>query len=483
MSSAAPQPSRRLALLDRLAVLWAIVCAAGLFVTFRGHGFDDPFITYRYAANLAAGAGFVYNAGERVLSTTAPLYGLLLAPAAALGLDVPTASNLTGAASLGLGALAFWRLGRMAGMPVAGGFGLITYPLLPGLAVTLGAETALFIALTLWGMAALAGRPGLAGALLGAATLTRADGALGAAICGAALLWRRERGALLRFCGWYLLVVAPFALAAWAYYGSPIPVTLGAKRSQGRIPGSRSYLEGLIAQVGGLAGRPLYWPLLGLATLGLATLRRPAVTALPLAWGAAHALAYSLLGVTAYFWYYGPALTGLVAAAALGAELLARRVRPRAAPGLGAGIAAGLALALAAGQLGALGYVARNPDQRLGPYQAAGEWLRANTPPGARAAMLEVGIVGFYGQRPIVDFAGLIQPELAAVFRAGQSYDAAARLAVATYRPDYIVNQEATLPLVTADPALAARCRAVAAIPDPRHGTPLAIYRCAWATP
>ena len=43
---------------------------------------DDAFITMRYAANLAAGKGFVYNAGQRVLGTTSPLFALLLAPVA-----------------------------------------------------------------------------------------------------------------------------------------------------------------------------------------------------------------------------------------------------------------------------------------------------------------------------------------------------------------------------------------------------------------
>ncbi|MCB0187901.1 MAG: hypothetical protein KDE31_26715, partial [Caldilineaceae bacterium] len=40
---------------------------------------DDAFITYRYAENLATGQGFVYNAGERLLGTSTPLYTLLLA--------------------------------------------------------------------------------------------------------------------------------------------------------------------------------------------------------------------------------------------------------------------------------------------------------------------------------------------------------------------------------------------------------------------
>jgi hypothetical protein len=41
--------------------------------------FDDAFIIFRYAKNLVAGHGFVYNPGERVLGTTAPLWGMVSA--------------------------------------------------------------------------------------------------------------------------------------------------------------------------------------------------------------------------------------------------------------------------------------------------------------------------------------------------------------------------------------------------------------------
>src|SRR5712691_4850324 len=43
---------------------------------------EDALITLRYAENIAAGHGFVYNPGERVLGSTTPLYTLLLALAA-----------------------------------------------------------------------------------------------------------------------------------------------------------------------------------------------------------------------------------------------------------------------------------------------------------------------------------------------------------------------------------------------------------------
>ena len=55
--------------------------AAGLWLGFRP--FDDTYITFRYSLNLASGHGFVYNLGEPVLGTTAPLWALVLALARA----------------------------------------------------------------------------------------------------------------------------------------------------------------------------------------------------------------------------------------------------------------------------------------------------------------------------------------------------------------------------------------------------------------
>ena len=63
---------------------WLISCAAMiriLFVTrlLPDGLFDDAYITFRYAANLMSGAGFVFNNGERVLGTTSPLFAIILA--------------------------------------------------------------------------------------------------------------------------------------------------------------------------------------------------------------------------------------------------------------------------------------------------------------------------------------------------------------------------------------------------------------------
>ena len=41
-------------------------------------------------------------------------------------------------------------------------------------------------------------------------------------------------------------------------------------------------------------------------------------------------------------------------------------------------------------------------------YGVVGDWLQDHTPPHATVGTLEVGIIGYYSQRSMVDFAGLI---------------------------------------------------------------------------
>src|SRR3954465_5688067 len=96
----------------RVAGVCTVVLAIALFYCFRTHGFDDPYITYRYAVNLARGYGSVYNSGDRVLSTTTPLYAIVLRLVRLIGLDLPLASNAISCASLAIGGWALWQLCR-----------------------------------------------------------------------------------------------------------------------------------------------------------------------------------------------------------------------------------------------------------------------------------------------------------------------------------------------------------------------------------
>src|SRR3954468_6808806 len=77
--------------IDWISLAWMALAliAARIIASLALPVFDDAFITFRYARNLAAGNGFVYNPGEMVMGTTAPAFGLLTAAFPFVGLPMP----------------------------------------------------------------------------------------------------------------------------------------------------------------------------------------------------------------------------------------------------------------------------------------------------------------------------------------------------------------------------------------------------------
>ena len=67
--------------------------------SFWSNGVDDAFITYRYADNLRAGKGLVFNPGERVEGTSSLLFTIMLAVAMALGGEPHFWARIFGGAS------------------------------------------------------------------------------------------------------------------------------------------------------------------------------------------------------------------------------------------------------------------------------------------------------------------------------------------------------------------------------------------------
>lgn len=98
----------------------AVVGALGALVVFVvRHAFsiyDDAYIYFRYADNLAAGCGFAFNCGSpAVEGFTSPLYLLLLWLGAALTGDVEAWSQILGTLSLGAALVLAVRLAHQEG--------------------------------------------------------------------------------------------------------------------------------------------------------------------------------------------------------------------------------------------------------------------------------------------------------------------------------------------------------------------------------
>ena len=468
-------------LLNRLTAAWSLAVAGVLFWFFHRQGFDDPFITYRYAENLASGSGFVYNSGEQVLSTTAPLYAMLLAVLQVARADLPLASNALGCLSLALGGWTFWCLGRVWHAPWAAMTGLLLFPTFPHLLSTLGAETIFSITLILLAFLAYAsGRYSVVAALLALATITRADAVLAGVVLAADFLLRRRGPIPWRALLIYLAMIAPWFIFAAFYFGAPFPVTLFVKQRQALLPDSQSFFTGFLQVYGpGYWRQPWYWPHFALAGVGLGyALGRDRRWLMLPAWSLLYFAVYSMLGVTRYFWYYAPLVPGFIALAAIGVEALARIAQRFLSHWGTVACVSMLVLLPFFAQGRSLDALRQANDPRLTVYQQAGEWLQRETPQNASVGTLEVGVIGYHAHRRMIDFAGLIQPEVALQLTPSSSYQAAAIWAVDRFRPDYLVLQDGLFLGLEEHLARVARCQSLQTFSHPAYAWPVVIHRC-----
>jgi hypothetical protein len=480
----------------RLAIITSVIICILLAVLFNSRSYDDPFITYRYAENIHRGLGFVYNPGERIQSTTTPLFTLLLAVLSSLWGDLPHLANLIGVLSLAAGGLLLWELAAIWKTPWSGWAGLLLYPLFPLAITTLGSETPLYIALCLGAFVAYGRKRYRATAVCAAlAVLTRPDGLLVGMILAADFTIRYFRrrpstsipwGAILLFLG----ILLPWFIFAWVYFGSPLPVTLAAKQQQGAMAVSQRFAQGFFTILSWYKSwryeLEAVFALLGVTFL----LWRARQWLLFLAWPVLYFAAFSILGVSRYFWYYTPLLPGFLILTGLGVQAIAG-LRLRQPLRLKLTVPAVtfhlqpvqiLCLVLLAilclAQVSSLPRL-RQPDPRYAIYRAAGEWLAAYTPVEAVVGALEVGILGYYTSRPMVDFAGLIQPEVAAQLTGGNNYEHAAVWAVEHYQPQYLALFPGDFPqLEKGYVALRCRLKATFSSQNDTLNRELAVFEC-----
>lgn len=488
-------------------LLYLVVVSGGIYALTWFWAYDDPFITYRYAQNLAHGIGFVYNVGERVLSTTTPLFVLSLVPFAALGGDLQLFANLISAVSLGVGGLLLWDLSRSWQSSWVGWAGLSLYPTFGLLLNTIGSEIPFYLALCLATFSTYERRAYLFTALFCAlAVLARPDGILIAVILATHfILTQRTRFSEARHSLLLSLIVFTVIILCWGtfallYFGSPIPVTLATKQAQGEMAISQKFAPGFWSLLQSYQLWP-YWLEAALAGLGLVNvlLKKPK-WAFFLTWPVLYFSSYTLLGVSRYFWYYVPLIPGFVVLVGLGLEMVAgvglmsmkRRLKSFlqmivrqfhnlqfSTFSLSTFIAGLLLFVLFIMQFRGLWHMHVGFKQYYTIYRVAGEWVAKNIPQDASIGMLEIGIIGYYAQRPVVDFAGLIQPDVAQQMQDSTTYNDTALWAVENYQPQYLVLWRGVLPHFERE-YVDTHCRAVHILSASDYSTSgeLMIYDC-----
>ena len=414
-------PAPRSALLALLSIA-LFLALAGLFWRFT---VDDAYITYRYADNLARGQGPVYNVGERVEGYTSLSWMLLMTAAHRLGWDPVRTSKAMGivcslATMAALHRMA-WSISRHPGMVAwLAVLGLAASSAL-ALNAVMGLETPLYTLLLTFAVLCQScetetGGWWLSTMLLALAALTRPEGL---AVFGLAWLyqiifarepWQRALARLALFG----IVAGTHVLWRRSYYGSWLPTTYYAKTGA-LLPRLQA---GLLYLAEFLIGPGLFLVAAYLLALlqGNEHLRR----LLWLCGGYAAVIIWEggdwMPGLR--FWVPILPLLYLILAETLvsGYHHLRRssRTQRKFRDRLALSILGALYLALLAGYTGIIWWYT---DSRATGYEqghhALATWLRENAPPDASAALMDIGIVGYYSQLRIIDLAGLTETHIA----------------------------------------------------------------------
>lgn len=437
MNNAQPNtPNQSLSALP-LAVLLTVALAVRFPLALRALPdglFDDAYITLRYAANLASGQGFVFNVGEHVWGTTAPLFTFLLTIAAKLfGVGSLESAAVTLGILPSLGVLVFTALllHRARVEPLLVWPYLSALALLPSFVINSisGMETPVVMLL----MAAtffvyMRGRLVLLAFLAGLLFLTRMDTGIWLAVLGAHLLFERRLLSFKHTCLCLVIFFAtilPWFTFAYFYFGSIIPQSLAGKAvSHGSFQSvDTSYI---------LAFSSIYFPLtrLGpLAWIGLAVLVVIALLGAIHLWErypdlrplASYFFAFNVFFLVSkaplFSWYFPPAEWAFYLLVLCGLRDLLSRIRVRAfteaAPRY-AFAAVALFIALYSGSR----FFTMFHSVPTRPWAGVAAFVERHTAPDARIFLEHIGLVGFKTNRYIYDSMGLVTPATVTLKRA-----------------------------------------------------------------
>jgi hypothetical protein len=447
-----------------------LVAALGYGVA--GFPLDDAWIHQTYARNLATAGQWAFVPGQTSAGSTSPLWSLLLGLGYWLGVPYWAWAYGLGIVALGLTAWTVTRLGLRffpakpwAG-PLAGLLCVLEWHLV--WASVSGMETMLYTWLSVllidlwlvaddrsqsgndggwWDGIALWWGLGVVGGLL---ALTRPEGLGLVGLIGLVVGWRLRRSLRRLLRAWLAIGVGlalplvPYLVFHYTTTGLPFPNTFYAKQEEYRallsmysvwrrwlmvaavtlVGGQVLLLPGFVYAVWRSASNARTAPSSGAARApGPKCLQPPDSEPWPsiygpllcAAWWFVHLALYALrLPVTYQHGRYQiPIIPFFVLVGAGGTAYLLRpgawalvvRVLSQAL------MAATLVLVLVFLVLGARAYAA-DVAFIQGEMVAIARWLESNVPTGALIAVHDIGAIGYFTPRPLLDLAGLVTPEV-----------------------------------------------------------------------
>jgi hypothetical protein len=211
--------------LEGLVLLVSVAAGVFCYSVWPRYSGDDCFIAYRYAYNIWHHHQYVFNLGERVLATTSPLYTLILAGVQPFSQNLSAVSN---GISFICGAVAGWFLFLVLKKDNIA-VGLFCAVCFPFVLFNIGLETNFLMLLFCISFYLFTReRYLLCSGILGLAFLTRQDSAI-FILCMAIMYCAKERKVAWRELLVFLCVITPWFVFSYVYFGTLFPSSLDAK--------------------------------------------------------------------------------------------------------------------------------------------------------------------------------------------------------------------------------------------------------------
>lgn len=422
-----------------------LILAGGILSYFnRNIHVDDALIYYRYIENFISGNGLVYNIGERFNGLTSPLYVYTSILISSVTGEVEVTQVIFNAVLMILTSLLIYKIFTKLKLQTQGFLISLIYITSKYFYTVFGLETNLFVFISLlciyfYIKQELTALSVCSGLLL----ITRGEG-LFIIIILFVLLYRKHRNLLsYRFLILILLLPAISHIFSYYYYGELLPHTLSVKVGQGSsgLWGKYSYLFGSTHLFGMFNNQAFYILFIFLAAaVGLIKHYRNIVVAILLLYTVLMTIFYLALNIPSYHWYYSIHFLTLFVLCGFGLNEFIYYITGKFQNKTLRIVLLCLIFIYPVLTQLEIARLLQN-EKPHSQYKLTGEWFNKNTPENSVIAAVEIGHIGWYSKRYIVDILGLTNPQNAEFISTGQFskwYD--------VYKPDYIVSHEPLWP-------------------------------------
>jgi len=402
---------------------------------------DDALIYQRYVQNFLDGYGLVYNHGELFNALTSPLFTYLSIVISFIVGNTQQATIILATASTILTTYLFIRILSRYENVYFVLFGALFMALFPYTYLVYGMETPLFILLITTCIFLFEEKKefwlGIACALL---LITRSEGVF--LILALAIEHFRQKRPFPKFSHFVipvLIIVATYSFNK-LYYGSFLAETGAAKFYQGQsgLWGTWPAFQYISYQFTWFFSNNtlLLYSLLILSVSGMISLRLKPINVITVSFLVFYTLFYVLLNIPNYHWYYAPYYIFGFFYSGIGLAWWTRNLW--SAQDITFKMMGAAAIAIFIPLVLYQAYHATSNKIDIGgiakPYWTIGNWLRENTPKDTKIALIEIGTVGWYSERYIIDILGLVNP-LNAKFIGEKKFSAWLQ----HYAPNYIL--------------------------------------------